>query len=185
MESFHEYFYAPRAKAFWEPIGRYVFSFGLLERDIDGAVSALLNIPYYFAGQTTMRQINNVTSKVKLLPVLARFATTDKSKITRMKDLASELGMQNTFRNHLVHGPWTAYLDPCDGPGEPAWSKPQISARLNPTSWSVKVSEINQNADRLEHLSELLRRLTAEISEDREGGHAPSLEMLLAQPPED
>jgi hypothetical protein len=178
MTAVHKYFFAPRAKSFWQPIGRYVFTFGLLEKDIDEAVTTLLEINHQLMGQMAMSQINSVNAKIKLLPALTRVATIDGTKIKEMKDLTTKLEDQSTFRNYLVHGPWTGYMHPSKE-REAGWQKFRISNRFKSFFWKVTVSEINSHSDELENLSEALQRLISSVCADRAAGRVPSPDKLL------
>jgi hypothetical protein len=164
-------FYEPRAKAFFEPIGRYVFYFGMLERDIDEGLCCLLRVPYYNIGQAIFSQINSLVARVNLLGAVARSATTDPSKLEQMTEMIDRLEKQNTFRNHLVHGAWTAHFE--HPGGEKGWQKMGLSRRFNASGWNVTASEIASNCALLETLSGEIQHLIREICIDRDTGRFP------------
>src|SRR5688572_14122811 len=58
------------ARPFWEPIGRFVFAFGYLERDVDTSLSRLLKLEYFDEGQMVFGQIRNLSSRILLLGAL-------------------------------------------------------------------------------------------------------------------
>jgi hypothetical protein len=171
MSPLHSDFHEARAKAFFEPIGRYVFYFGMLEQDVDKGLSALLKIPYFNLGQVTFGQINNLITLCNLLEALTRSATTDQIKLDQMAALVTRIRNQNTLRNNLVHGPWTAYVEPKEG--EAGWQKFGLSSKLNPRGWNVTVSEITAGCAELVRLSDELSPLIAEICTDRDTGRFP------------
>jgi hypothetical protein len=171
MSPLHSDFYEVRAKAFFEPIGRYVFYFGMLEQDVDKGLSALLKIPYFDLGQATFAQVNSLITLCKLLEALTRSATTDQIKLDQMTTLVSRISSQNTFRNNLVHGPWTAYFTPQEG--EAGWQKMGINSKLDARGWNVTVPEITDGCAELIRLSGELSALIGEICTDRDTGRFP------------
>jgi hypothetical protein len=181
MSPLHSDFCEVRAKAFFEPIGRYVFYFGMLEQDVDKALSALLKIPYFDLGQTTFAHINNIVSLCKLLKALSRSATTDQIKLNQMTTLVSRIDSQNAFRNKLVHGPWTAYVEPKEG--EAGWQKMGINSKLNAHGWNVTVPEIIEGRAELIRLSGELPALIVEICTDRDTERFPPPGMIPGQIP--
>jgi hypothetical protein len=176
MSPLYPDFYEIRARDFFEPIGRYVFYFGMLEQDVDKGLSALLNIPYFNLGQTTFAQINSLVTLCKLLEALSRSATTDQIKLDQMTTLVSRIGTQNIFRNNLVHGAWTAYVEPREG--EAGWQKMSINGKMNARGWNVTVPEIADGCAELIRLSGELPALIAEICTDRDTGRFPPPDII-------
>jgi hypothetical protein len=176
MSSLHSEFYEVRAKEFFEPIGRYVFYFGMLEQDIDKGLSALLKIPYFNLGQTTFAQINSLLTLCKLVEAVSRSATTDQIKLDQIAALVTRIRSQNTFRNNLVHGAWTAYFEHPDGAR--GWQKMSISSRMNARGWNVTVPEIAEGCAELIRLSGELPTLIAEICTDRDTGRFPPPDII-------
>lgn len=93
---------------FWEPIGRYVITFGFLEKEVDWSIGKLLSVHDRQAEAVTS-QIKNMSARIRLIRKLVYLLV--HSNILRMYAnlYTNELRVQNSFRNNLVHGPWTAY----------------------------------------------------------------------------
>ena len=129
MSIFPEVFRDPTIveKPFWEPIGRYVFQFGYLERDVDWSLSALLKLEYITHGQVLFSQISSLPSKLKLLSTLTRKATSSKGHRDAIDDLIDLIDEQRQFRNSLVHGGWGNYSEQGD---LKCWQKIEISGRI-------------------------------------------------------
>ena len=123
-------------KPFWEPIGRYIFNFGLLEKKVDDALTQLMDVSHD-VGAFSLRPIQSMVAKINLIEALTRLHTkADASLRTKMEEIISEIGRQNSFRNDLVHGPWTAHITNFEG-GENAWQKFKISANYKPRGFNV------------------------------------------------
>jgi hypothetical protein len=111
-----------------------------------------------------------------ILEALTRSATTDQIKLDQMTTLVSRIGSQNTFRNNLVHGPWTAYFEPKEG--EAGWQKLGINRKLNARGWNVTVREITDGYAELIRLSGELPALIGEICTDRDTGRFPPPDII-------
>lgn len=120
-------------RPFWEPIGKFVFAFGYLEKDIDWCISALLQIDQIRQGPSVASQIRNLSSRIELVQALFKLLTSDLDERNEMKGIVKQLKTFSTFRNALLHGPWGMY-----GIHNKTWQKP----RLNPQTFKMQVTEI-------------------------------------------
>src|SRR5262245_60705684 len=89
-------------RPFWEPIGHFVFRFGMLERKVDEALSDLMGTDYFSVGMYPLADID-FSARVNLLNVFSRGA--NQALRSKMKTLTKDLIAQATYRNNLVHGP--------------------------------------------------------------------------------
>jgi hypothetical protein len=145
-------------RPFWEPIGHYVFSFGRLERCVDEEICKLLGIAYYECGQYLL-SATNFRGRLDLLNTSARKTI----KELEMKELVTELHEQNTFRNDVVHGAWTAHFVNYDGNGNNAWQKFGLSRSHRPSAFNVTIANLNGNAEKIKNQIVKLVRITREI----------------------
>lgn len=148
---------------FWEPIGRFVFSFGMLERFVDEQLSGLMEIDYHNNGQYVLSELDFLT-RARLLNVYVR--KDDNALQSEMKALFQKLEDLNAFRNNLVHGAWTEYLqtDPEEGS---SWTKMGLSRRFHPQVFSVRRDEIEDNTAAVIDLGTTLAALCKQINEAR------------------
>lgn len=158
---------------FYEPIGRYVFQFGYLERDIDWALSALTGMEYQTQGSMIFSQIKSLPSKIKLLAALTPKITKTESLRNQMAEICSELDEQRNFRNALVHGPWNGYSFNSVNPQDGAWQKLYISTRLNFSTFEVSIKDLEDNQTKVIALSAKLVNLIQEILCERSSTVAP------------
>ena len=152
-------------KPFWEPIGRYVFKFGMLERRVDIELSTLMGIAYANVGQYALNDMDFL-SRVHLLRVFSRRTSQDKE----MKQFIQDLEAQNTFRNNVVHGPWTAFHSSIDGSGNPGrsgWQKIGLSRKHHPKAFNVTVADLITNASEVERLGICLVGIVREIKSEK------------------
>jgi hypothetical protein len=166
-------FYQDRSRDFWEPIGKYVFTFGLFEREVDKCVCDLLDVPYFTDGQMAMFQMG-LSARINLLTALAGKYTAKEEIKARLKTLADDLERQNTFRNHLVHGAWTAFET--NNHNLRRWQKFGLSRRLKPHAFNVSVADISSNLDELERAGREMSAIVHEVWEERQSVPAPSLD---------
>lgn len=120
-------------RPFWQPIGKFVFAFGYLEKDIDWCISALLKIDEIRQGPSVASQIRNLSSRIALVQALFKLLTADATQRREMKEVVEKLKIFSTFRNTLLHGPWGAYFVE-----RKMWQKP----RLNPQNFKMQTTEI-------------------------------------------
>lgn len=114
-------------------------------------------------------------ARVHLLNVFSRGV--DPALQEQMKNVTVELETQNTFRNNLVHGPWTGFFRNFDGNGNDAWQKFGLSRRYKPKAFNVMAAEISANAVRLNDLIGQAIRLSRQIVQaraaDQKAGRGP------------
>ena len=151
---------------FWEPIGRFVFNFGLLERLIDERLSELMDIEYVDHGMYALSTMDLLT-RANLLRVYCR--KDDPAPQAEMKTIYLELEELNTFRNNLVHGPWTSYMqtDPDEGS---SWQKTRVSRRFKTQFFDVRRDQINDKTTAIEGIKTRLTRLCRQLTEARKRG---------------
>lgn len=145
-------------RPFWEPIGRYVFNFGLLEREVDRSLIVVMGVKWK-VGEFTLRPIQSLAAKINLFDALARmYLPKDSPLIGTLDSLIDDLSEQYTFRNDLVHGGWGAHISDL-GDGEPGWQKPKITGRYKHRGFNVTVTQITQNDLKIRDLSHRLNDL--------------------------
>lgn len=120
-------------RPFWQPIGKFVFAFGYLEKDIDWCISGLLQIDEISQGPSVASQIRNLSSRIELVQALFKLLTSNAAQRNEMKEIVKKLKTFSTFRNALLHGPWGAYALESK-----TWQKP----RLNPQNFKMQITEI-------------------------------------------
>ncbi|TIL56053.1 MAG: hypothetical protein E5Y79_31540 [Mesorhizobium sp.] len=113
---------------FYEPIGRLIMQFGFLEFDIDHWLSAL------GADQPKLRKANNLNNKITLYGQIIDQHTTEPNDLAERDRLVQQMRELNTFRNRVVHGPWSAYLVE-----KKAWQKLSVN-RQNATHQFFEVT---------------------------------------------
>lgn len=155
------------AQPFFEPIGEYIFLFGRLEATVDHTISALMEVKYHQTGQYITTELDFL-SRVFLIRAFCRRYPLN------IKDLLKQLENQNTFRNNLVHGPWTAYRYPNFQEKHGSWQKPRLSRRHHQEFFHVTIEDIKDGIEALKHLSSELKRLQADL---------PKLRIAAAQAP--
>jgi hypothetical protein len=133
--------------SFHQPIGEYVFTFGRVEFWVDQAVSKLMNVEYFDVGRYPLSELDFL-SRVKLLRVFCR-GCGDQIE-GAMKAATIEMEEENTFRNNLVHGPWTAFFR--GGAMEDTWQKPGMSRQFRTTFWNVTKIDIKTKTARIQTL---------------------------------
>lgn len=156
----YESFVDSLEKPFFEPIGRYVFRFGL-ERKVDEALCQLSGLEYFGPGQYIFNPIDFL-ARAHLLRVLARGS----NFTTEVKQLTLDIEEQNTFRNDLVHGAWVAHFSNYDGKKD-AWQKLGLSRRYNHKAFNVTCEDIVNNTKKVERLSSDAIRLSRLIYDAR------------------
>jgi hypothetical protein len=148
-------------KPFWEPIGQYVFRFGMLERRVDIALSSLTGMDYFRVGMFVFSP-TDFLARAHLLRVLTRgYAVADE-----MKKTVLDVEAQNTFRNNLVHGPWTAHFS--NHPeGKDSWQKTGLSRRFNLQGFTITCDEIRSNAAIVDSLGSAVMSLSQLAAKER------------------
>jgi hypothetical protein len=169
---------------FWEPIGKYVFRFGYLERDVDWSLSALSGLEYRGHGDVLFSQIRNLSSRVSLLNVLTRKATKDIILRSEMEDVVKAIREQNTYRNNLVHGAWGGYFQDILNSSRSSWQKLYINPNsIKMAQFSTHVEEILEKHSKLLQTQVRLTRLTQQIVASRKPGGAQPPSGDILQPP--
>lgn len=163
-------FISSMEQPFYEPIGRYIFRFGLLERKVDESVSLLMGVDYLRVGQHALNEMDFL-ARAQLIKVFCRkLGTDDHNK--RMKDIYIAIDAQNTFRNSLVHGAWSAYTT--REVGEGSWQKIGLSRRHHPKVCSFTVSQIKNETKTVETLTHEVLSLCQELVEAKQAAPPPS-----------
>ena len=143
-------------RPFWEPIGRYVFRFGMLERRVDSELCTLISLDHD-VGVHLLNELDFAV-RLQLLRVFARASNHQ----DEMKKLVADIGLQNEFRNTVVHGPWTAHFSDIDGKG-PAWQKFGLSRQHRPKATNITVADLTKNAVEISKLEARLVKLVRAI----------------------
>jgi hypothetical protein len=144
---------------FWEPIGRYVFKFGMLERKVDEALSLLMGVEFFQHGEFVLSEVGFLAS-ARLLKTYCR--GTDAGLHAEMTEAFKEIEEQNTFRNALVHGPWMAYISNFKD-GEGAAQKMSATKTGNPKATNITPSEILANAVKVNDLIAKITRISQSV----------------------
>jgi hypothetical protein len=149
-----------RERPFWEPIGRYVFRFGMLERKVDEAISLLIGVQFFQQGQFILNDID-LSVRARLLYTLCRGS--DARLLADMKKAFTDIEKQNTFRNTLVHGPWQAYITNYKD-GETAAQKQHLSGTHRLIATNITPTEILANATKVNHLITEITRISQSVA---------------------
>jgi hypothetical protein len=146
-------------RPFWEPIGRFVFQFGYLEKDVDWSVESLLETSHSRAAAVT-HKIKNLSARAELIHTLTNLRTRDDALKQRMTILQAELIDLNSFRNNLVHGAWGAYFVE-----ESKWQKVRIETQVRRKTkvFHFTVSDIEERTLRTTKASLALVNLVQKI----------------------
>ncbi|HMJ30206.1 MAG TPA: hypothetical protein VK512_15970 [Xanthobacteraceae bacterium] len=140
LDDFHA-FKLSLEQPFWEPIGRFVFNFGLLERNIDMALIVLLGTETE-VGEFVLKPIQSIPPKLNMLEALTRMRVGDHDLLNDMEVLTKELSDLNTFRNDLVHGGWYQFFGSKAGKIH-GWNKKKITKTYKQRIFSATVDDIN------------------------------------------
>jgi hypothetical protein len=155
--------YFVHEESFWAPIGKFVFTFGMLERDVNLALSQLMDVKHDDIGQYILNELDFLP-RVHFLAVYCR---KDDSKFKeRMKQIVDALGEHNTFRNDLVHGAWTSLAIDTDT-GSVHWNKVGLSRRNNPKTFAVSIADITSRTEAIKDLRDQLHGLANDIVKAR------------------
>lgn len=162
-------------RIFWEPIGKYIFAFGYLEKNIDWCLSALLRLEPFFEGDVVFSQIKSLPSKIKLIGALTQRRTRNLVQIDEVKEALTIVGQHRVFRNGLVHGPWGAFIRMSDDPSSGTWQKPYVSPNsLTFSAFEVSLQDLKEKHSELVIVSAKLVRAVQAITDPRPGAPSPS-----------
>jgi hypothetical protein len=150
-------------KPFYEPIGRYVFRFGLLERKVDEALSVLMGIDFFQTGVFVLSEIDFL-ARAKLLNAYCR----DTELLARMNEAIKDIEEQNTFRNALVHGPWMVHFTNYEK-GHGAWQKVGLSRRHNLRATDITVAKILANEGKINEIITKITQISQSVVASRVG----------------
>ncbi len=153
-------------KPFWEPIGRYVFNFGLLERKLDRSIIAVMGVDWRI-GEFTLRPIQSMAAKINLFEALAKLHIPKDSELIEVLDSAvDDLREQYAFRNDLVHGGWGAHFSDF-GNGESGWQKPKLTQSFKHRGFNVTVPQLIAVDLKIKSLGHRLNNLAFKVSSER------------------
>ena len=157
---------------FWQPIGRLVFAFGHLEKQIDWCICALLNADGTRGTPSVASQIRNLCSRIALAEALFRQLTTAGKRRAELHSIIKELRALIKFRNGVLHGPWGAYLG-----DKGTWQKPRTNPiDLSPGFFEVTVEDIDEHVQRAAEMGNALLKLVQGAAEEAHAArvlHAP------------
>lgn len=156
---------------FWQPIGRLVFAFGHLEKQIDWCISALLDADSARGGPSVASQIRNLCSRIALVEALFRQLTADEQQRVALHKLIKELRMVTKFRNGVLHGLWGTYLE-----DRRTWQKPRTDPiGLSPGCFEVSVEAVDEHIQRVAEIGNALVKLIPLVAEEHAARslHAP------------
>jgi hypothetical protein len=172
-------------RPFWEPIGRFVFNFGYLERDVDWALSVLLKLEYFAEGQTVFGQIRNLSGRILLLGALCNRSTKNPDYRAEIKSISKGLIEANAFRNRLVHGAWAGcFVFPEKPPEERLeWQKNGINPNsLKFSHTQISIKEINAQYRAVMTLKAAVKNLAQKIAAERTASAPPTPSDDTSQP---
>lgn len=172
-------------RPFWEPIGKFVFRFGYLERDIDWALSALLQLEYERVGRIVFSQMNSLPAKLKLIGSLTIKLTKDDTLRATVGDLLEKIDTQRAFRNSVVHGAWNNYVVHASDPAGGTWQKVEISNSLKYKAFSVTAKDLEERYEQLFPLGSALTNAIQEIMKSRSASFSPPPSHDKPPPPSD
>jgi hypothetical protein len=147
-----------RERPFWEPIGRYVFKFGMLERKVDEALSLLMGIQFFQHGEFVLNEVGFLPS-ARLLTIYCR--KSDAGLHAEVKAAFNDIEDQNRFRNALVHGPWLGYIIT---DGERAAQKVRVTKNGNLEAISITPNNILANAAKIDDLIAQITRISQSVA---------------------
>mgnify|MGYP001298775114 CR=1 FL=1 len=142
-------------RPFWEPLGRLVFAFSYLEKDLNWCVAALAGLePITLAAGELVGSMPSFALRVKKVRVslTARNAAGDD-----WGALEQRLLSLSQFRNFAFHGLWTAFSLTAWDMGEPAW---QVQ-KVDPKTKRLKFEEISVTS--LEHAAREAQRVSVDL----------------------
>lgn len=148
---------------FWQPLGRTVFAFGHLEKQIDWCISALLDADTTRGEPSVASQIRNICSRIALVEALFRQLTADEQQRAALHGLMKELRVLIKFRNGVLHGPWGTYLE-----DRHTWQKPRTdSFHLGPGFFEVSLEEVDEQIERAAEIGNALVQLIRPVADER------------------
>src|ERR1700730_382588 len=147
-------------RPFWEPIGRYVFRFGMLEQKVDEALSLLMGIDFFQTGQFVLRPID-FGDRANLLRAYSRGR--DARLHTEMEKVVKDIVKQTEFRNTLVHGPWMAYIGNYKD-GERAAQKVGLTGRHKFKATNITPTEILATSTKVNDLITKVTRISQSVA---------------------
>jgi hypothetical protein len=157
---------ASNERAFWQPIGQFVFAFGRIENQIDWCISALLQADDSRREPSVASQIRNLCSRIALVEALFQLLTTERKRRAELQSILRELRAVTKFRNGLLHGPWGAY-----SVDQRSWKKPRTDPTdLSPGSFEVTIEQIDEQTRRAVRIGEELSNLVRQVAEQHATG---------------
>jgi len=147
---------------FWQPIGKFVFAFGELEKRIDWCISSLLHAKATPQDPSVASQIRNLCSRVAIVEALFRLLTTDKERRAELRAIVKQLRALVIFRNGLLHGPWGEYVE-----DRWTWQKPRTDPKdLRPWAFEVTVESIEEHIRLTTQVGTALHKLVDAVAEE-------------------
>jgi hypothetical protein len=156
-----------RLKTFRHAIGDYVVAFGNLESDIDDAIVRLLLVGDEHRAKVAISQILNVSTRIRLLAVLAGLLTKRRRPVSKVEKIAVQLSTQNAFRNNLIHGAFNefaTYRVPNKRTIQHEWRKTKINPHsMKVATFNATFSELKKNTRMVEELGLKLQNAVHEL----------------------
>jgi ribosomal protein S15P/S13E len=147
---------------FWQPVGKFVFAFGELEKQIDWCIGSLLHAEKKSQHPSVASQIRNLCSRIAILEALFRLLTTDKERRSELRSIVKQLRALVMFRNGLLHGPWGAYIEE-----RQTWQKPRTDPKdLRPWALEVTVESIEEHIRLIAQIGTSLSNLVHVVAEE-------------------
>ena len=147
---------------FWQPIGKFVFGFGELEKQIDWCISSLLHAETASQHPSVASQIRNLCSRIAIVEALFRLLTTDKDRRAELRSIVKQLRGLVMFRNGLLHGPWGSYVE-----DRQTWQKPRTDPKdLRPWAFEVTVESIEEHIRLMAQIRASLSDLVHVVAEE-------------------
>ncbi|WP_192356299.1 hypothetical protein [Mesorhizobium mediterraneum] len=146
---------------FYEPIGRLVMQFGMLEFHMDHWLTALAEYKQSY-DRATLGQVRNFSTKITMYGQFIAYRTTERRDLVERDRLVKAMRELNTFRNRVIHGPWNGYLVE-----KKAWQK----LSFNPQNFTNHVFEVT--ADEIRAAANDVAKIQVEASHFAFGFLAP------------
>ncbi len=155
---------------FWQALGRIVFAFGHLEKQIDWCISALLDADRTHGEPSVASQIRNICSRIALVEALFRQLTADEQQRAALNKLMKELRVLIRFRNGVLHGPWGPYLK-----DRRTWQKPRTDPfDLGPGFFEVSLEAVDEKIERAAEIGNALVQLIWQVADERAARAVPA-----------
>lgn len=153
-------------RPFVEPVGRLVFAFSYLEKDLNWCVTALAGLnPIGRAADEMLGKMPNFAARIQKVGDNIR----ERHGACEQWDaLETSLLTLSEFRNFAIHGLWTAFSTTAWEVGEPAWQVQKVDLKTKRLTFRViSVTELQNAANEAKRLSAELMNYVQPIVDPR------------------